>query len=332
MTPAGSGILKNNRFIFAIIAAIMVAVVVLAMVFFSKFYDQDQYYVLNRDVQANTLITPDMVKAVETTRGTAPLAVTQKDGEGNPGVMLTPQELQSGSVYSQIPLRTGEILTVSNTGGFQDIAVGIPDSWVVSSIPVLADDAIGGRIKRGYYFDMMVTDKAQGTFYPFVNLLALDTSKSLNNASSANAADTAEGKTGQTKIYYVGLPPAQAGYLQSVVAQYGREIMLTLSPLANEYMAPDLDAYKTDSGSPFFKYVPGDTELVDSGLGTDQSFSNKKRDKNGRPVDFWPNGQRIDGKQENIGNNRQTKPDSYEAWLKDYQAAKGNSSNAAETE
>lgn len=261
--PAGGVGLRNNKLIFAGIAFLILLVFAGALTLLKSIYQTETYYVLKADVATRSQIVPEMLEPVTTSAGTAPKAA------------LGIAEVQAGYMYSKYPLVKGDILTPSNVGGFEDISVGVPDEWVVTSFSVNADNAVGGRIRRGVYFDMMVATN-DGAFYPFVNVLTLDTTVSLSNASSAQAADTEEAHAGQTSQYVVGMPPDDAARLQQVMKRYGQDIKLVLSPRQNEYNAPQLASY-----TGIFKY---ENDTKNMGVGTDYTFTPLKRDAFGRPI------------------------------------------------
>lgn len=268
---ASKGALKNNKIIFFLIGIVMLGVFVGSTMLFSNVYKTETYYVLTDPVPGRTQVTPEMLTPVTTQEGTAPKAA------------LDIAAVQGGTAFTRYPLAAGEILTASNLGGLEDIAVGIPDSWVVTSFPVPADNAAGGRIGRGVYFDMMLVTDA-GTYYPFVNMLALDTTVSLSGASNANAINTDEAKMGQSQWYYVGMTPADAATLQHMVNKYGSNIRLVMSPRENEYQKPNLAAYESPTGSAF-TFDLNSIELKNSGEGTDNTFVDPERDDLGRPAD-----------------------------------------------
>lgn len=272
----GSGTLnlRNNNIIYAAILLLMVLVLIGSFTLIRNIYQTETYYVLNQDVPTRTQISPDMLSPVVTSEGSAPINAK--------GVA----DIQGGGVFSRFPLVAGDILTNSNVSmdGQGDIANGIPDTWVVTSFSVGADNAVGGRIRRGDYFDMLVAD-SDGSFYPFVNMLALDTTVSLSSASSNAAADTEEAHAGQTTQYVVGMSPGDAARLHQVVDAYGGSLKLILAPRQNQYAAPQLGEY-----SGVFLYEP-DRGFVDEtnspknmGEGTDYTFSPKDRDEFGRPL------------------------------------------------
>lgn len=259
----GGGGLRNNKLIFAGIAFLILLVFAGALTLLKSIYQTETYYVLAADVPTRTQIMPEMLEPITTSAGTAPASA------------LDISDVQAGYVYTKYPLLKGDILTASNVGGFDDISVGVPDEWVVTSFSVGADDAVGGRIRRGVYFDFMVATN-DGAFYPFVNVLALDTTVSLANASSSEAADTEEAHAGQTSQYVVGMSPEDAARLQQITKKHGQDIKLVLSPRQNEYAPPQLASY-----TGVFKY---ENDTKNLGEGTDYTFTPRERDAFGRPI------------------------------------------------
>jgi hypothetical protein len=190
---------------------------------------------------------------------------------------------QIDGVTTKFALKPGDVLTESNAGQVNDIYNGVPDNWVITSFGVGADNAVGGRIHVGDYFDVMVAED-DGSFYPFINVLALDTTISLEAATNANAANTAEAYAGQTSQYVVAMAPGDAAKLQSIAKKYKQELRLVLSPKQNSYQKPALSDYSSlfafeDKTSPIW---PGKS---DKGELTDSNFNAVKRDeKTGKPI------------------------------------------------
>lgn len=255
--------MKNNTFLWglAVILGLGVAGVVLTL--FLNLVQTETYYTLNEDVPSRTQITPEMMSPHTVNKGGAPKAA------------IGLAEIQGGGIITSHALLTGDILTASSVGSKEDISIGIPDSWVITNFSVGADSAVGGRIQRGYYFDMLVADE-NGSFYPFVNVLALDTTVDLASASSSNAANTAEAQDGQTTQYVVGMSPENAAKLQNIMAKYGSDVKLVISPRQNEYQKPKISDYEG-----VFAYKAGD-EPLNLGEGTDSTFTILERDKFGR--------------------------------------------------
>lgn len=266
--------LRNNKLIFALIGVLVIIVFVGALTLLRGIYQTETYYVLKEDVPTRTQIVPAMLTPVVASAGSAP--------EAAKGIA----DVQTGNVYSRFPLAAGDILTNSNVDtGLSDIANGVPDSWVITSFAVGADDAVGGRVHRGDYFDIMIA-QADGSFYPFVNVLAIDTTVSLSSASSNNAANTQEAHDGQTSQYVVGMAPGDAARLHQLTKKYGGSFKLLLSPRQNQYAAPKLAEY-----SGFFAYQEDLSMMTtvstpkDMGKDTDYTFAPVKRDAFGRPLE-----------------------------------------------
>jgi hypothetical protein len=265
--------LRNNKLIWIAIVVLVGIVFVAALNYLKAFYQTETYYILNQDVAARTLIAPDMLDPVTTSAGTAPEAA------------LGVAEVQDGTAYAQYPLLAGDILTGSNIGGLQDIAIGIPDDWVVTNFSLDADSAASGRVTRGTYFDIMLIggivptepNQAPPVYYPFVNVLALDVTASISSLDSSTDADTEQARTGQTTLYSVGASPENAAKLQSAIAS-GATMKLVLSPRQNEYEAPVLADY-----TGVFAYAANDAP-INLGEGTDYTFKDVERDEFGRPI------------------------------------------------
>jgi len=302
MATKANGLFKSSKLIWVGILVLLVFVFVGSLTALKSVYQTETYYVLNQDIPTRTQITMDMLTPVVTSAGTAPggspeMTQEQRDAERN--TILT--AVQSGVVFSQFPMVSGDVLSPSNAGGLSDISVGVPDTWVITNFALGADNAVGGRIQRGYYFDMMVISD-QGAFYPFVNVLALDTTTDLAAASSSDAVNTGEAQEGQTTQYTVGMSPANAAKMQDLITQYGGNVRMVLSPRQNDYAAPRLMDY-----SGLFKYdidldgviAPGLQPVYDAegnpvdldGDGkddyresTDYTFTDVERDQFGRPI------------------------------------------------
>lgn len=220
---------KNNMVLIGVIAAVAIALFGVFTYTAQKTMETEVYYELNQPVLAKQVITADMVTEVATKKGTAPATA------------ISMADIQSGLAQSKYPLNTDEILTYGNVGSSSDnlhdsllkekedeIATmekngdgNVEDykNWVLTSFSVGADNAMGGRITPGTYFDIMVITE-KGAFYPFINVKAIDTTVSLSGASSAQAADSSEAYAGQTSQYVVQLSPDDAARLQWFMSNF----------------------------------------------------------------------------------------------------------------
>jgi len=299
------GLFKNAKIIWLGIAVLLVAVFFGTLTLLQSVYQTETYYVLNQDVPTRTQITMDMLTPVVTSVGTAPGGTPEMDAAGKASerdAILA--EVQSGGAFAQFPLVSGDVLSPSNVAALSDISVGVPDTWVITSFSVDFSNAIQGRIQRGSYFDMMVVGDS-GAYYPFVNILALETST--GGATSSAEGQDASGQNATTSVYTVGMSPENAGKLQWLTNFGSGQVKLVLSPRQNEYASPDLRAY-----AGMFYYdplvdgviAPGLQEVLDEngkpvdldGDGkpdyrevTDYTFSDVERDAFGRPLDVVEN-------------------------------------------
>lgn len=223
----------------------------------------ETYYILNQDLPAKTLVTSNMLTAVETAKGTAPKNA------------ITASELASGTVFTKIPLETGDVLVPSNTGINIDAATGIPDGWSVTSFTVSRQNAVNGNISKGQYFD--VIGVREGTSkYIATTVLALDVDSGVVDSSvSADSKSTAG--SGNEITIVVGMPSTDVALFQSALASY-EKITLALSPKTVAY-----EERETEDLQGSFRFDEN-SNVPDLFEGTDNTFSAVRRDKDGRPV------------------------------------------------
>ena len=123
----------NKNLVTTLIVSIIVVVLAIALFFtLSQVLAKEDYYVLKQDVSAKTQISEDMLKKIETAKGSAPQNA------------ISIQQVRQGTVYTRIPLKAGDVLSKSNTGLDLDSTNGIPDDWVVVSFNISSDNAAGG--------------------------------------------------------------------------------------------------------------------------------------------------------------------------------------------
>lgn len=259
--PNSSG---NKNLVTTLIVAILTVALAGALFFtLSQVLAKEDYYVLTQDIPAKTQVTEDMLKKIETAKGSAPQNA------------ISVQQVRQGTVYSRIPLKTGDVLSKSNTGLDLDSTNGIPDDWVVVSFNISSDNAAGGNISKGDYFDIIGIDPEGGAKYMFYNVLALEV-----NYTQGEAKVTSDGKVvplGEQLQYVVGVPADQAPVLLHTFEKF-KTVKLAMSPASLKYKHRDTDSLdKTYSGD----FSAGAIDLFD---GTDNSFTPVLRDKNGVPV------------------------------------------------
>lgn len=254
---------KNNTFLWGLAVALGLGVAAVIVMLSLNLIQTETYYVLKEDVPSRAQVTPDMLEPVTVNKGGAPQAA------------IGMSDVQTGGVYTSHPLLAGDILTNSNVGGNQDVSVGIPDDWVITSFSVGPDSAVGGRIQKGYYFDMMVAGDG-GSYYPFVNILALDTSVDVANSAAGQDGTATDQATGNQ--YVVGMSPENAAKLQQIMKASSGDVKLVLSPRQNEYEKPKLSDYE---GVFTYDQTDGPQNM---GEGTDYTFTSLPRDAFGRPT------------------------------------------------
>lgn len=257
--PGGKGSRKN---LILVGGAAALVIVISAIVFMTltSLFSTESYYILNQNVKAKQLITPEMVETRETAEGTAPVH------------SLSMEEIQRGGVYSKYPLFAGDVVARSNSGPLSGTPLGIPDDWLLTSFTINSTDAVGGILGKGDYADLLGIDD-EGTQYIFNNLLILEV-KFLNEEY-----DGEDGQTilGETMHYTVGLPAEHIGNLHSALDHY-ETIKMVKAPTEVNYA--DRNVSKLDKA---FKYGP-DTGNIDVIEGSDPTFTEIKRDEDGRPI------------------------------------------------
>lgn len=258
---------KNNRLIWAAVLAIMALVGAGVFMILKSVTQTETYYILNTDVSSRIEVTPDMLDPIQISKG------SDADNVFNQ-TTLTVSDIQSGGWFSKHPLSAGDMLTTSSVGPYEDIASGVPDEWVVTSFSVSARNALGGRITPGTYFDIMIATQDYAT-YPFVNVLALDATSSTDNPG---LVETEAAYSGEISEYVVAMSPEDAAKLHNIMAKYGSEVKLLLSPRQNGYEAPQISEYDG-----MFTYEAGERPK-NLGEDTDYTFTPKERDLLGRPI------------------------------------------------
>lgn len=263
-----SGMKSNSKFLFVVATVLGIAAFGVVAWLLTQLFQTEEYYVLNTDISTGTEIVPDMLEPITVSEGGAPTNAISFD------------EIQAGGVLAQYSLMSGDVLTLSNTSGVRgDISIGVPDEWVITNFSVDADSAVGGRIQRGSYFDILIATPDEA-FYPFVNVLALDATVSLSSASSAEAIDTEEAYSGQTSQYTVGMSPEDAAILHNIMETYSGSVKLVLSPKQNQYEPPRMSDYDG-----VFNYLDSMGEPKNLGEDTDQTFTPVMRDNANRPLE-----------------------------------------------
>jgi Flp pilus assembly protein CpaB len=152
------------------------------------------YWVLEEDVAAGVEITSDML--------------FEKEGpvDAVPGQSLTAEEFTSSVWYSKIPLARGTVLQSSVLTDNVDFRDGLPAGFVVTSILVEPQNAVGGRISKGDFIDIAaVSGQDVGSSLAKVVLqkvLVVDVMVSPNDiAETANSRGQELSEVGSEALY-----------------------------------------------------------------------------------------------------------------------------------
>ena len=262
--PGKTGSRKN---LILVVGAILLVIVLSATIFLTltSLFSTENYYVLNVNVKAKQLITPEMVVARETASGTAPVNA------------LTMEEIQRGQLYSRYPLYAGDVISSSNVGYSSGLILGIPDDWVVTSFSITSTDAVGGILGKGDYIDILGVDE-EGARYIFNNVLVL--SVKFTNEDYDSEASGEQTIVGEQMHYTVGMPADKVAYLHSALNDYSGSIKLIKAPTVLNYA--DRDVSDLDQ---VFKYGPN-VGNIDLFIGSDPTFTEIERDEHGKPVGY----------------------------------------------
>lgn len=172
-----------------------------ALTILSSLADRVTYYVVNQDVPAGVEITTDLLAAVE-----APA-----DGIA-PGT-LTLEEITSKTWYSKVPLAYGTVIQSSTVTDNKTLTSDLPPGYVLATILVDPENAVGGRIKRGDYVDIAAVsgdDLASATAKIVMQrVLVVDVAvspASIADAAASNATGEEEIPLADENALYSGTP------------------------------------------------------------------------------------------------------------------------------
>jgi hypothetical protein len=256
---------------------------------------------LNTNIPSRTQIIPDYLTPVTTSQGSAPQNA------------LDMSDVQTGTVYSKYPLNAGDVVAASNAGSLDSINEGVPDNWVVTSFDPGDNDPVVQNLKRGDYFDIMVTNMKKSDTstqvsedqnnvtsnikvgqWLFRNVMVLDNPSATVTSDSSDSSNGATSQTqNTTTMFLLGMSPQNATILAMAASQF--TMKLVISPQQNSYTSPKtLDAlYKNFDFNDVIAKNPNGiiaSDCVDSSTGedlssdcTDNTFSPQERDRFGVP-------------------------------------------------
>lgn len=253
---------KINLPILILTVIVMVAMAVGLYMGLGQLFKTEYYYILNQSVGSKQKVTAEMLSPVEVSEG------------GSPQNALTLAQVESGDIYTRIPLYAGDILTESNTSLNMDTTGGIPDDWLITSFNTSTSKAVGGRIQRGDYIDIIGIAPA-GAKYIAVDVLVLDA----NYSTMATGEEQQEIMIDDVVQFIVGAPPQEIAVLTHATdGDFFESIRVFLSPKSVQYKERNLEEME----GVFLADM--ETPLFDLYQGTDNSFAPVLRDDNGRPV------------------------------------------------
>lgn len=231
--------------------------------------DTTSYYVVGEDVPAGVQITSEMLVPVEVNvDGAPPLPLTKADFEYQP-------------LYSKTPLEAGTVLQRSMVTNKQTLTSDLPEGFVLTSILVSPEDAVGGRVTKGDFVDIAAvsgTDITQASSKIIMQRVRV-VDVSVAPEQIAEAANQAGGggldESAASKALYSGEPS-----LYVLAVSYQDFAKLALIKDANIYLALSaaqetdaLDVY--ENGANLFapgEVAPSDEPTTEST--TDEELTN----------------------------------------------------------
>jgi Flp pilus assembly protein CpaB len=263
-----SSFFQGRKMWFWTAAGLGIVTLILLVIFLQSLISTTKYYVLNKDVAARTLITPDMLEEkVVSTGGQPPTAVD----------MAT---VTQGETYSKVALKKGDVLTGSTAGDLLPLRAGLPTNYVVASFVTPPNAAAGGNITRGDYVDIFFVNEDQTSKLIFKRVLIVDGSQDLSSGGGSEdetttATDdtaTAPYRVGVPYLYTVGLTETDAAKLAVASRNSGANLYVVLSSkdtAEKGVKTPD------DTGANINDMLSNAVE--DSGKDTDDSFKTVKK-------------------------------------------------------
>lgn len=256
--PKKSSYFQGRKMWFLVAGGLGLLTVIILVVFLQGLISTTTYYVVNREVPARTLITPDMLAEVVTSEG------------GQPPTAYTLADVATGELYSKFQLEPGDILTSSNSGPLVPLSEGLPSNFVIASFTASPNNSAGGNITRGDYVDIYYLEGEQAQLV-FQRVLIVDATSDVSagatDESITTTTDTATAgyRVGIPFVYTVGLSQEDAAKM--ALASQGI-LYLTIS-------SPD----SVNNGATPTTLGVGISDMLsgivgDSGAGTDNTFGN----------------------------------------------------------
>lgn len=226
MADSGKGLLKGRWTLWVMALFFSLLAGFGALTILGDAADTTSYYVVGEDVPSGVQITSEMLVPVEVSvDGAPPQPLTRADFEYQP-------------LYSKTPLEAGTVLQRSMVTDKQTLTSDLPEGFVLASILVSPEDAVGGRVTKGDFVDIAAvsdTDITQASSKVIMQRVrVMDVSVAPEQiAEAANQAGTnGLDESAASKALYSGEPS-----LYVLAVSYPDFAKLALIKDANIYLA-----------------------------------------------------------------------------------------------
>lgn len=261
MADSGKGLLKGRWTLWIMALFFSLLAGFGALTILGDAADTTSYYVVGEDVPAGVQITSEMLIPVEVNvDGVPPRPLTRADFEFQP-------------LYSKVPLEAGTVLQKSMVTDQQTLTSDLPEGFVLTSILVSPEDAVGGRITRGDLVDIAAvsgTDVTQAVSKVIMQRVrVVDVSvapEQIAEAANRGGSEALE-ESAASKALYSGEPS-----LYVLAVSYQDFAKLALIKDSNIYLAlssnQEIDALDVyENGASLFTpggVVPSDEPVVEN--------------------------------------------------------------------
>ena len=172
-----SGLFAQNKVVW--IACIVIAFLAAGISFsvLSKSTQTVIYYVLAEGVPARTQITADMLLPVVTSAG----------GQPPTALDISAFDQFAPPLFAQFPMNAQDVVLRSNVGPLTRIDDKLPSGYTVATLQLGAEEAEGGRIRRGDFVDIYAVPVTENTPAELLlhHVLVLDTTVGVSDIAGA---------------------------------------------------------------------------------------------------------------------------------------------------
>lgn len=169
---SGNSLLKGRwtiwilAFIFALLAGFGVLTIL------GTASEQSTYYVMAETVPAGTKLTESNIEQRTTS------------ADGVPPTALSLSQLQAEPLFTNIPLKAGDVITSSVVGTGIRITAGLPPNYVAASLEIEPKNAAAGKIRAGDLVDIAAVQDGESKVV-LHNVLVLDVNTSPRTIAQA---------------------------------------------------------------------------------------------------------------------------------------------------